>query len=424
MRLPQITRECITLSMIHPYKNIFTQSEIEMYSYLCTMLEDDYHKEFYLQPENGVISYPRERLLEKIVYIKDYLLHIPYQEHNELLYTSIFEMAIFQYQCQHESAYLWKCDFQPIIQKVMPHIRHISQFAINEYERNRKDGSEYIYRFHERKMHPHLPLCGEFDMINQWRIVDLKFSNSSIERFVDQLMMYYMIYDPTLQSPIELEIWNLLKGEKTVIQFNREKLNKVLWLQVLCKAMKQKLRNMVFVYDLETTGLCYTNRKVDIIERHVEDYDMRSVWSYGLVKPEHIPFIPFEITKLTGITKELVIQDGEDIHVMKAEFENIFRYCERPIFIAHNGSAFDHKILFEKEFLQEGQCVCLDSRYLLRLLVSPQIGDKSLSEIYQYYYKDSEEKVAAHRAYGDVYMLMKIFEKLGVKNSDFEKLAL
>ncbi len=424
VRLPQVTKECITLSLINQYKNILSKSEVEMYAYLCMVLQDDYHKEFYLQPENSVISYPRDRLLEKIAYIYDYLYNVPFEQHNEMLYVSIFEMAIFQYQSEHESAYLWKSDFMKYIKQLMPHIQHVAGFAMRTYRKNRDDGS--IFRFHEKKVHHNLPFVGEFDMINKHAIVDLKFSQSSMDRYVDQLLMYYMIYDPTLQSNISLELWNILKGEKIVIEINRTEIKKVIWLQVLCKALHQKLRNMVFIYDLETTGLYYTNRKVDILERHVEDYGTRSVWSYGLVKPVHIPFIPFEITQLTGITKELVYTEGEHIDEMKAEFENIFKYCEKPIFIAHNGSAFDHKILFENEMLQEHECVCVDSRYLLRLLIADaRISEKSLSEIYKYYYPENVEFVkSAHRAQADVEMLIQIFTKLGLKSSDLESLAM
>jgi DNA polymerase III epsilon subunit-like protein len=420
VRLPQITKECITLSTINHYKNILSKSEMEMYSYLCMILNDDYHKEFYLQPENSVISYPRERLLEKIKFIYDYLYNVDYLEHDENLYVGIFEMAIFKYQCENESAYLWKSDFTKYVKQLAPHIKHISQFARNLYKENVKKGE--IYNFHEKRIHSNLPLVGEFDMINQNALVDLKFSQSSMDRYVDQLLMYYMLYDPTLQSNISLELWNILKGEKVTIEIDRSKINKVIWLQVLCKALGQKLRNMVFIYDLETTGLYYTNRKVDIIERHVEDYGTRSVWSYGLVKPEHIPFIPFEITQLTGITKEMVFTEGEDIEEMRLEFENIFKYCEKPIFIAHNGNAFDHKILFEKDMLKEQECICIDSRYLLRLLIdNSKISEQKLENIYKYYYEN--EVVESHRASSDVYMLIKIFERLGLKNSDLEALS-
>lgn len=424
MRLPQITKECITLSLIHTYKNILTPSEMDLYAYLCVILENNYHKEFYLQPTNHVISYPRDRLFEKIALIKDYLYNVPFEEHAQthFLYVSIFEMAIFQYQREHESAYLWKCDFVKYVDQLMPHIKHISQFAQNpdvylNLNLNSSSNHSNRYRFHEKRIHPHLPLVGEFDMINHRAIVDLKFSNASMEQYYDQLLIYYMIYDPSMRSSISLELWNLLKGERVIIHIDRTKIQKMMLLQVFCKAMTQKLRNMVFIYDLETTGLLYTNQKIDIIERHVVEYSTRSIWSTGLVKPIHMPFIPFEITQLTGITKEMVYTEGSELSDMKAEFENIFRYCENPVFVAHNGKAFDHKILMDLDMIQDDACSCVDSRYLLRLWVNQE---KPLGQLYAHYFPERTHLLkGAHRADFDVSMLIDLFEKLGIQSHDF-----
>jgi DNA polymerase III epsilon subunit-like protein len=421
LRYPEIAKECITLSIFNNYKNILSPCEIEMYSHLCALLDNDYHKEFYLQIENNVISIPRTRLLEKISYIRDYFYNIPYETHNTILYESIFELAIFVYQYENEASYLWKSDLNIHIDKLEKHIKHISQFAIQTYNENKSAGNEYIYTFHKKYIHKNLPIVGELDMINKDTIVDLKFSHSNVEKYIDQICMYSILHDPSFgrQCTMNLELWNILKGEKLIIKLDKNKINKVLLLQILCKAVNQKLQNMCFIYDLETTGLTYTNQTVDIIERHVEEYHSRSVWSSGLVIPQTVPFIPFEVTKITGITKELVYESGEHINVMKAEFENIFKYCEKPTFIAHNGNSFDHKILIQKEILKEGECKLLDSRYLLRLLINnPKIAEKSLGEIYTYYYPN--EGVVGHRAENDVIMLIKIFQKLGLEDYNLE----
>ncbi len=417
MRYPQIVKECITLSIINSYKNMLSESEIEMYSYLCALLNNDFHKEFYIHIENNVISYPRTRLLEKISYIRDYFYNISIEEHNSILYEAIFELAIFMYQYEHEASYLWKTDLSKHITQLYSHIKHISQFALETYEK----GGNNVYKFHKKYIHKNLPIIGELDMINKDSIVDLKFSHSNIEKYIDQIFLYYYLYDNSLESNIKLELWNILKGEKLIIKFDKTEINKVLLMQILCKATNQKLRNMIFMYDLETTGLLYTNQNIDIIERHVEEYNSKSIWSSGLVIPQNLPFIPFEISKITGITKELVYKEGEHINVMKTEFENIFKYCEMPTFIAHNGSSFDHKILLEKEFLKEGECKLLDSRYLLRLLINDdKVGNKSLGEIYNYYYIN--EEVVGHRAGNDVLMLIKIFKKLRLEDYNLEML--
>ena len=415
LRYPEIAKECITLSIFNNYKNILSPCEIEMFSHLSALLDNDYHKEFYLQIENNVISIPRSRLLEKISYIRDYFYNLPYETHNTILYESVFEIAIFVYQYEHEASYLWKSDLSIHIDKLEKHIKHISQFAIQTYTENKNMGNEYIYTFHKKYIHQNLPIVGELDMINEDTIVDLKFSHSNVEKYIDQICMYFILHDHSFgtQYTMNLELWNILKGEKLIITLDKNKINKVLLLQILCKAVNQKLCNMCFIYDLETTGLTYTNQTVDIIERHVEEYHSRSVWSSGLVIPQNLPFIPFEVTKITGITKELVYESGEHINVMKAEFENIFKYCEKPTFIAHNGNSFDHKILIQKEILKEGECKLLDSRYLLRLLINnPKIAEKSLGEIYHYYYPLPSDAITGHRAENDVIMLIKIFQKL------------
>lgn len=426
LRYPEIAKECITLSIFNNYKNILSPCEIEMYSHLSALLDNDYHKEFYLQIENNVISIPRSRLLEKISYIRDYFYNLPYEIHNTILYESIFELAIFVYQYEHEASYLWKSDLNIHIHKLEKHIKHISQFAIQTYNENKSSGNEYIYKFHKKYIYQNLPIIGELDMINKDTIVDLKFSHSNVEKYIDQICMYFILHDHSFgtRCTMNLELWNILKGEKLIIKLDKNKINKVLLLQILCKALNQKLQHMCFIYDLETTGLLYTNQTVDIIERHVEEYNSRSVWSSGLVIPQTVPFIPFEVTKITGITKELVYESGEHINVMKAEFENIFKYCEKPIFIAHNGNSFDHKILIQKEILKEGICKLLDSRYLLRLLINnPKIAEKSLGEIYHYYYPLPSDAITGHRAENDVIMLIKIFQKLGLKDYNLETLV-
>ncbi len=421
-RLPEIEKNCITLSQILPFKNILNETEIDFFSYLILLLDNHYEKEFYLKPENDVISYPRDRILEKINIIYDFIQNISFENNqNNILYEAIFEISIFLYQLEHECAYLWSENLNHHIIKLNNHIIHISEFASKLYIENSKK-NEDVYIFHKKLIHQNLPIIGELDMINQTNIIDLKFSHSSMEKYIDQIMMYYMLYDPRLETEMSLELWNILNGERCVIQIDISKIKKVIWLQVLCKAIQQKLKNMVFIYDLETTGLYYTNHMVDIIERHVEDYGTKSVWSYGLVKPQTLPFIPFEITQLTGITKEEVFSEGDSLQDMKEEFDNILRYCDKPLFIAHNGNAFDHKLLLEKSIVNNDDCRFIDSRMLLRLLIpNKNIAEKSLETIYKYYYPEDKE-IKSHRAKDDVKMLIKIFEKIGLKNKDLDYL--
>ena len=416
VRLPQMTKECITLGQIYQYKNILSQSEMELFSYVSALVENDYKRSIFLLPENSVISYPRERVMEKIAWIRDYMTEVPVERHDRNLFVAILEMAIFGYQLEHETAYLWKEDLEKYVTRLRPHLEFIPGFAMECYRRDAEKSptGDHVYQFHRKEVHRNLPIVGEFDMINCEAIVDLKFSQSNMERFIDQILMYYMIYDPTLTSTISLELWNILRGEKMIIRLDPARIQRVLLMQILAKAIGQKLRNMIFIYDLETTGLLYTNGVVDIIERHVEEYGSRSVWSAGLMRPQTIPFIPFEVTRITGITKEMVVKDGDTLAEMKEEFENIFRYCEKPTFVAHNGNSFDHKILVEKGLVDPDQCKFIDSKLLLRLLIgNAAIADKPLGQIYQYYFPSPADQIGSHRAASDVEMLIRIFQKIG-----------
>ena len=116
-------------------------------------------------------------------------------------------------------------------------------------------------------------------------------------------------------------------------------------LKLLSIVVKEKLRNMIFIYDLETTGLITNNDFVDIIDRHFEEFDTSVIPSSGLVKLEHNPCIPYEIMELTSISDEQLLNYGDNYYKFSQEIDNIFSYCENPIFIAHNGNSFDHKIL-------------------------------------------------------------------------------
>ena len=87
----------------------------------------------------------------------------------------------------------------------------------------------------------------------------------------------------------------------------------------------------------------------------------------------------------------------------------IFEKCKEPIFIAHNGNSFDHKIMRYYDIFDESTKT-LDSRSILNLLITKDnIDSCKLGDIFKFY---CDEDVISHRAKADVYMLIKIFEKL------------
>ncbi len=105
-------------------------------------------------------------------------------------------------------------------------------------------------------------------------------------------------------------------------------------------------------------------------------------------------------------------KDRRDIYDFYEEMDSIFTYCENPIFVAHNGNSFDHKILLQKQILKPNKCRLLDSRIILRLFLEKEIAQKSLSAIFEYLYGYVP---VAHRAQNDVQMMLLIFKKLKIK---------
>jgi DNA polymerase III epsilon subunit-like protein len=170
---------------------------------------------------------------------------------------------------------------------------------------------------------------------------------------------------------------------------------------------------MIFIYDLKTTGLSYANKKIDVIERHFEEYTMGIIPSTGLIKPVNVPFIPFNITKMTGITKELVDESSVNntMDDFKKEMNELLEHCYKPIFIAHNGNNFDHKIMIDKNLITYDKCKLLDSRVIIKLFFNDPIADKSLNDIFQYLFKI---KPLVNRANSDVKMLISIFKRLNI----------
>ena len=117
---------------------------------------------------------------------------------------------------------------------------------------------------------------------------------------------------------------------------------------------------------------------------------------------------------MTHITNEDLSNYGDDYHKFSQEMENIFSYCEEPIFIAHNGFSFDHKIMIEKNLIDRNKARFLDSRVIIRLFLEKEISQKSLLHIFEHLFGYSP---VAHRANSDVQMLMMIMKKLDITAS-------
>ena len=398
LRCPFITKNLIKLSDFSSIKNQFKKNEEEIYSYLCETLNYNYQKEFFIYCENDVIIIPKKELKELINEINNAKININ---------KNIFRITLFYYQLNHEMAYLWKSDLTEEFNDMEYYTQKVIRFI-------KKTEFTEQFTFHPTYKHSKLPIVGELDMLNENSIVDIKFSNNLNIKHILQVLLYNHLIDPTFEKEYKLELWNFHLGNKYIIKINKSYTCSDTYkiLKILSRSLCKKLENMIFIYDLKTTGLSYANKKIDIIERHFEEYTIGIVPSSGLIKPV-VPFIPFNITKMTGITKELVDQSSNNntMDDFKKEMTDLLEYCYKPIFIAHNGNNFDHKIMIDKNLITYDKCKLLDSRVIIKLFFNDPIADKSLNDIYQYLFKI---KTPLNRAPNDVKMLISIFKKLNI----------
>ena len=394
LRCPFI-KDLICLSDLAEFKNQFRKCEEDVYEYLCDTLENN--KEFYIECENYVINYSKKDLLNSIKILENGVLD-PIKH--------IFNITIYYYQKNTETSYLWNVDFKEELNDLMPYINSIIKYA----EEVKNSGETFT--LHKSIRHPKLPLVGEIDLYNDNKIIDIKFSNNLNVKHILQVLLYQHLINPNFKDDYSLELWNFYLGNKYIIKLDKN-INIFKLLKILSSALKKKLQNMIFIYDLKTTGSYYSNKRIDIIERHFEELTTNCVISSGLLKPVNVPFIPFEVTRNTGITKEMVYELGDSYEKFKNEMNEILSICNMPIFISHDGNRNNHKILLNKKIFTYYNCKLLDSKTIIRLFLDDDVVDKNLSDIFQYLFKCIPVE---SRALSDVRMVMGIFQVLNIKD--------
>ena len=401
LKCPFIVKDLVKLKDFDIIKKSFKVREQQLYDYLINMLNNDFNKEFFLDCYNDVSYYSKDFLYDLI---KKTLNSKKKYSENEIYYC-IFQISLYFYQRSHETAYLWKKDFSPHLDSLEYIIQKTKSYAENIQE---------SLTFHPTFKHSKLPLVGELDILTEDSIIDIKLSYQLSKKQIIQLILYHNLLSPNLEKIYHLELWNFNLGKKYKILLEKDNFMNYELLKLLSVVLQEKLQNMIFIYDLETTGLIQNNQFVDIIDRHFEEYETSCVASSGLVKPTQNKCIPFEIMELTHISNEELLNYGDDYMKFSQEIDNIFSYCEEPIFIAHNGFSFDHKIMIDKKLIDKNKAKFLDSRMIIRLFLEKEIASKSLSQIFVHLFGYSP---VAHRANNDVQMLIMIMKKLNINAS-------
>ena len=399
LKCPFIAKDLVKLKDFDLIKKTFKKREQELYEHLMNLMDNDFNKEFFLDCYNDVSYYSKDFLLKLIKKIESNKA-----SKDEIIYN-IFQITLYYYQNSNETAYLWKKDFTENINSIQYYIDKIIEYS-NDITSN--------LTFHPIYEHNKLPIRGELDILTDDSIIDIKFTSSLHKKNIMQIILYNTLLSPNLDKLYNLELWNFQLGKKYKIILEKDRFMNYELLKLLSVVVKEKLRNMIFIYDLETTGLITNNKFIDIIDRHFEEFDTSVIPSSGLVKLEHNPFIPYEIMELTSISNEQLLNYGDNYQKFSQEIDNIFSYCENPIFIAHNGSSFDHKIMIEKNLIDKNKARFLDSRMIIRLFLKDEVSNRSLLKIFEHLFGYSP---VAHRANSDVTMLIMIMKKLNITSN-------
>lgn len=423
-----------SLDYFEQFKNEFNDKEKSMYEYLLSKVSNKGNIKIYINCNNKVTADNYDDLIiiknrlnsynvidilytsdadnsnntliidsnnddeyDDAEYEEQLLSNIEYQ-----LIEDIFKVTLHFYQLQHETGYLWYNDFTKHIKSLIPYINNVikySQQLTEEYDNQVNIKINY------------LPICGIVDLMNDNNLVDIKFTTTTNIKQYLQILLYYTGVSSRWTENKNIELLNFYKGEKYNITFN----NNILYefLKIIASSINKKLDNMIFIYDLETTGLNYSNGNVDIIDCCIIEYNTNTIVENNLVKPLSINcFIPFNITQLTGITTEMVRNSGISIYQLIYNIKEIVNLCNNPIFIAHNGNSFDHKIL-QKHDVFNGECILIDSISIINLIGTILKFDVN-GTLENIYYSIFKEKIKGHRAKVDAEILIKIFDRLNI----------
>lgn len=376
----------LTLDNIESKKNKLNNSEIRLYNILKQKI--DYtsinkQKPITLIKDNGVSVIDES-------YVKQLCIDITTNP-----IKSIFNLTVYFYQIEYECKSILNKNFDENIKSLKPYIDCVKQLAENTYIEKYQGGIE----------HPNLPMKGVYDAITDDSIIDFKFTMSYSYKHALQLVMYYNMMEPYWNKKKKLEIWNLYQGIKYSIVID-ENLNNYQLNSFLCNTFNMKMKNMIYVYDLETTGLY---QGCDIIERCFIEYNYKDIVSHGLIKPKY-PVSPL-ISSLTGISNEMLKDADDDLTIFKNDIKNILQVSQDPIFIAHNGDKFDHQVLIDQCILPKNS-ILLDSKNIISASAYHKTYNMKLYEIYELIVGKSKGNI--HRAKADTEMVIEILEKMNI----------
>ena len=160
--------------------------------------------------------------------------------------------------------------------------------------------------------------------------------------------------------------------------------------------MKLNITKPLVVFDLETTGLDLVKDRIIQISYIKIKPDGREIRENIFVNPMRP--IPEEVTKLTGITNEMV-KDAKPFKEIAAGLANVFTGCD---FAGFNSNHFDIPMLAEEFLRAEIDFDFYKARLIDAHSIFCKMERRSLAAAYQFYCeRKMEDDFPPHRADND-----------------------
>ena len=315
--------------------------------------------------------------------------------------ATMWRMCLLKWQYENECGYRWAMDDGPVVAGLLPYGELVARMAAEQ-----PDGLE----FQVGACMPLSPVRGVADAVSHAnrKIIELKFSVADKEAaHALQALGYAEMLGGRTPEAWTVEVHNLRTGSAHRV-VRGDRYDRWAVARMLSRATGAKISGAVWLYDLETTGLCTASCR--LLEAHLEEYNSGIVALSTLVRQDHVPA---EVTRITGISPGM-LDGAPDQDAVASEFRAALEACRAPVLAAHNGARFDHEIMKRLRAIPEGTLL----RDTMHVLPVALLGAKAKGErraLGKMFEAEIGETVEAHRAKADVYMMARLLDKAGFR---------
>ena len=352
---------------------------------------------FSIYLESNNIEYNNQYIME--LYNK---LEVDFNE------KTLFDIVLYFYQIENECKYILTYNFDNHINSIQKYFININELSLKYVDK------DTFFQYYVN--HSNINLSGIIDLKINNKIIEHKFVNQINNTHIIQILLYYNNLFTDWSIKKDLEIWNFKDGFKYIIIFDDNIKNWDLNI-FLCDILNIKMENNIFIMDLETNITDYYGLNEfpppiyhEIIDRYIHEYNFNYCVSDGLIKNNYL----LKTTHITGIKEDDLI-NADDISIFKKEMDNIFKYCNKPIFIAHNGNQFDFQVMYLNNLINPKDIIEFDSLYFFRLFIEGKISNR-LIDCYNKIFNTNI--IQTHRAKGDTLLIVDIFKELKILQCD------